>query len=354
MKNSNLRQQKYPRGATSLLIVTGLSLVLIVIIVGLTAASVQQSRQALNTDLSNRARVAAEATAHDAAQLLNQYPDLQVPKCDGSEITGYKDSLTPTDRSNLVKPVLSTNADNKTEIVCRTITSLATTFNQTVDKDTSTQFFLPSKTTIIKSFKLLWGDKSSESNQLPGGSVFPTVSAWPGDVPAALELTFVYWPKAGYTSTQDGLPVKTVLILPRTSTPDPSPEPLTTNVVCAGYTGEGASSIGTYTCKMEADFSSIPNITTAPNIVMKVKSRYKNAPIQIQFYDTSGKLVEVKSSTATIDITAKVGDLYRRITAQKSVGGNSVLEDVLYSKESICKTLTVYDDFSKASNGNCP
>ncbi len=350
----------HPQGATSLLIVVALSMTLIVIIVGLTAVSIRESRQSLNTDLSNRARVAAESTARDAAQLLNQYPDLYVPNCDGSGITGYKVPLQPQDIQNLTKPVLSSASDNSTSIVCRTITSVATTQNQTINKDESTQFFtyLPTGTGVTH-FRLLWGDGNTE-NQTITGSTFPSV--WPNNVPAALELSFVWWPKTSPSISADGLPVKTTVILPRTSNADPSAintyDPM---VDCRGYNGFAAYTGFRYSCEMKVSIEGMLLNSLDPanyNIVLKVKSRYKSTPLQAQFYKSDGyadsDLVPIKSSIATIDITAKVGDLYRRITAQKPVGGNSIVEDVLYSNESVCKNMTVYDDFSRASANNCP
>ncbi len=366
MKNITSPRSKFPSGATSLLIVVGLSLVLIVIITGLTTLSIRQSQQAVNTDLSNRARIAAEATARDAAQLLNQYPDLQVPNCDGSGIIGYKTAVLPGDANanNLTKPVISEAADNTTSVVCRTITSIAPVQNQTILKDQSTQFFTYLPTGAgVSNYRLLWGNGGTENQVFGGADTFP--ATWGTNTPAVIELTFVWWPKVagpiGSTNfnSQDGLPVKTVVILPRNNNPDPSPiNTYDPTVNCGGFAGAGTYSGFQYGCEMKVDIGSMLSIDpNSNNIVMKVKSRYKDSSIQAQFYSDNSfvdsKLVPVKSSNATIDVTAKVGDLYRRITAQKPVGGNSVIEDVLYSSETLCKTLTVYDDFSKAGN-NCP
>ncbi len=354
---------RHPRGATSLLIVVALSMTLIVIVVGLTAVSIRESRQSLNTDLSNRARAAAESTARDAAQLLNQYPDLYVPTCDRKNISGYKTPVSEgsPDAKNLVTPSLT--SDNGTTIVCRTITSVATTQNQTINKDESTQFFtyLPSGAPVTN-FRLLWGEYNNNEKTPFSGTTFP--SSWPGNTPAPLELTFVYWPKTNASIAADGLPVKTVVILPKSSNADPSsvntydPE---VNCPSSGISGTETYSGYKYSCEMKVSIEGMLLNGLNPanyNIVLKVKSRYKASPIQAQFYKTNSfydnDLVPIKSSIATIDITAKVGGLYRRITAQQPVGGNSVVEDVLYSKESICKNMVVYDGFRLATANNCP
>ena len=363
----------YPKGATSLLVVVALAMLLLVLVAGLTVLSIRESRQALNADLSNRALVAATATARDAAQLLNANPNLQVPSCDPTssnptdQVTGFVNNpnrLTPTD---LEKPVLSTATDNQTSIQCRTITSIAPTFTQEINKDQSTQFFtyLPSNIPIQK-MKLLWGNGTTDINSFRG-SALPSI--WPVLTPAAMEVTIVYWPKiagqpAGTISAQptDGIPVRTVLLLPNSNGTDPSPGNITISAVSCGGGKNGINQV--YSCSSDIDLGSIigGRGTDAGNynIVVKLKPRYAAiTPIQVQFFAdpvsniSSNSPVAIQSSIATIDITAKVGNLYRRIQAQKPVGSNSFIDDVLYSSANICKTLTVHQDFSLVGN-SCP
>lgn len=357
--NKTMPNRAYPKGATSLLIVVGLAMLLMVIVAGLTVLSVRESRQALNTDLSNRALAAATATARDSAQLLNTDPNLQVPDCSGAN-TVIKSSAITLSITDLEKPVLSNQSDNKTTIVCRTITSVATTFTQELGKDQSTQFitYAPNNTPI-RSMKLYWGDGATDINSFIG-TPFPSV--WPSQTPAAMEVTLVYWRKTGgqpgsiNTPTPDGLPVRTVVLLPRANSTDPSPINTTVSEVdCGG--GKNGQNNRIYSCSSRLDLSSIIANATDYNIVVKLKPRYATiTPIQVQFYtEASNEPVAVQSSIATIDITAKVGDLYRRIQAQKPVGSNSFIDDVLYSNAKICKNLSVLADFSLSGGGNsCP
>lgn len=359
----NKTKYKFPAGATSLLVVVGLAMLLLVIVSGLTVLSIRESRQALNTDLSNRALAAASASAQDAAQLLNTSPTLQVNGCTGqnSEILNNTTGLTAKD---LQTPTLSNSADNQTTIQCRTITSVAPTFTQELIKDKSSTFFtyLPSNAPI-STMNLLWGDGASEINSF-AATVFP--SGWPSATPAAMELTLIYWPKVSgqpvgnITSTPaDGLPVRTVILLPKSTSSDPSPNGANTisNVNCDGNK-QGV--LRTYTCSSQIDLLSIIGARGGGgnyNIVVKLKPRYVDSPIQVQFFSDpstgSGNPVAIQSSIATIDVTAKVGDLYRRIQAQKPVGSNSFIDDVLYSNAKICKNLTVRQDYSIASENNC-
>jgi hypothetical protein len=362
---------KYPRGATSLLVVVGLAMLLLVIVTGLTVLSVRESRQALNTDLSNRALAAATATAQDAAQLLNANPNLQVPSCDPTstapqdKITGLDNNPNHLTATDIETPTLSNAADNQTSIQCRTITSVASTFTQQINKDKSTEFFtyLPNNTPVSK-LKLLWGDGTTDVSSF-ATSPFPTV--WPRLTPAAMEITLVFWPKvAGQPGTiaappADGLPVRTVVLLPtqtQTSTTDPSPNSSTVSGVSCGGGKTGVLG-NAYSCSSDISLGSIlGNGANAANynIVVKLKSRYvDNTPVQVQFFNTaSANPVDIQSSIATIDITAKVGDLYRRIQAQKPVGSNSFIDDVLYSKAKICKNLVVKQDYGLVSDNICP
>lgn len=355
----------YPRGATSLLVVVGLALLLLVIVTGLTVLSIRESRQALNTDLSNRALAAATASARDAAQLLNADPNLQVPDCSGSDTTIIKSPAITLTAQDLEKPVLSNASDNQTTIQCRTITSVASTFTQEIEKDKSTQFFtyLPGNVGISK-MNLLWGDGTAYINSFTG-TVFP--SGWPRGVPAAMEVSLIYWPKVAGQPTgtvaslpPDGLPVRTVVLLPRSTNSDPGAfgGQTVSNINCGG--GKNGINNQIYSCSSSVSLSSIlgPRInSTDYNIVVKLKPRYlSTTPIQVQFFSdtvTPNEPIKIQSTIATIDITAKVGDLYRRIQAQKPVASNSFIDDVLYSQAKICKNLSVHQDLSLVSD-NCP
>jgi Tfp pilus assembly protein PilX len=355
-----------PQGATSLLLVIGMALVFIVMITGLTSLSIRQSRQASNTDLSNRALATAEASARDAALWIQANPGKQYPECSSTDVST---GITNVDSLKAYIPTADTN--NTTEIVCRTVTVSSTKPSGQIKKDESVQLFTyePSGTGI-DTMSFQWGKNSA----LPSAfDPWPTLNKYTTDysnAPAVVELSLYYWQKGTSTTTispvdvtgaTNPIKVKTVLLY------------------ASAVTGEGVSiansNIGRlssptcsatlnaagYNCKVGIDLSAILGAGGSPvdaktyNIVAKLKPRYKDTDYQASFCPSapnqnstnacSSGAKEVRSSRALIDVTAKVGSLYRRIQAETAVEGSSFFDDVLYSNAPIEKNLTVCSIF---------
>jgi hypothetical protein len=368
-KNTSQAQAK-PQGATSLLLVIGMALVFIVMITGLTSLSIRQSRQASNTDLSNRALATAEASARDAALWIQANPGKQYPKCDGTEA-----SAGLTGVSSLTAYVPTAESNNTTEIVCRTVTVSSKTPNGQIKKDESVQFFTyeqtPTPIVGIDTMSFQWGKNSAV---LPSAfEPWPTLDKYTLDysnAPAVVELSLYYWPKnTTAISPIDGIKVKTVLLYSTDATTNGFVKIANDNIGrLDGSTCIAAYSTG-YNCKVGIDLSAILGAGSTAvdaklyNIVAKLKPRYKDTDYQASFCPSapsqnstnacSGNAVEVRSSRALIDVTAKVGSLYRRITAETEIGGSSFFDDVLYSNSPIEKTETFCGNFAKKDDPSC-
>jgi len=355
-----------PRGATSLLLVIGMALVFIVMITGLTSLSIRQSRQASNTDLSNRALATAEASARDAALWIQANPGKQYPKCDGTEASS---GLTGV--SSLTAYVPTADSNNTTEIVCRTVTVSSPTPSGQIKKDESVQLFTYEPTDAgIDTMSFQWGKNSA---LLPSGDInfqpWPTLGKYTTDysnAPAVVELSLYYWPKnTTAISPIDGIKVKTVLLYSSgdfVKIANDNPGRLTGSI-CKVDSSTG------YNCKVGIDLSAILGAGSTAvdaklyNIVAKLKPRYKDTDYQASFCTNptgltstdvcSANAVAVRSSRALIDVTAKVGSLYRRITAETEIGGSSFFDDVLYSNSPIEKTLTYCGNFTKIDEPTC-
>ena len=377
-KNTSQAQAK-PLGATSLLLVIGMALVFIVMITGLTSLSIRQSRQASNTDLSNRALATAEASARDAALWIQANPGKQYPKCDGTEA-----SAGLTGVSSLTAYVPTAESNNTTEIVCRTVTVSSATPSGQIKKDESVQLFTyePSGTGI-DTMSFQWGKNSAVLAD--GFPAWPTLTdyntSYP-NAPAVVELSLYYWKKGANISPVDvtgaanPIKVKTVLLLASPSITGNASGDTTGGVIIANdntgrltgstcSTGPGLSGPDNYSCRVGINLSAVMNVTaTDYNIVAKLKPRYKDTDYQASFCakgtpaPTSATAcnsgaVAVRSSRALIDVTAKVGSLYRRITAETEIGGSSFFDDVLYSNSPIEKTETFCGNFTKKDDPAC-
>jgi Tfp pilus assembly protein PilX len=369
-KNTPQAQAK-PQGATSLLLVIGMALVFIVMITGLTSLSIRQSRQASNTDLSNRALATAEASARDAALWIQANPGKQYPECSSTDATT---GITDVDSLKAYVPTAESN--NTTEIVCRTVTVSSKTPSGQIKKDESVQLFTYEPTGAgIDTMSFQWGKNSAVL--AAGFPVWPTLTDYNTiypNAPAVVELSLYYWQKnvnispVDVTGATNPIKVKTVLLLASPSdTGDGSPGGV---IIANGNTGRLSGSTCTdayssgYNCKVGINLTSILGVNAAGyNIVAKLKPRYKDTDYQASFCTNptgltstdvcSGNAVAVRSSRALIDVTAKVGSLYRRITAETEIGGSSFFDDVLYSNSPIEKTETFCGNFTKKDDPNC-
>lgn len=327
MKKLSYKYQANPVGATSLLIIVAISLVLVVIITGLTTLSIRESQQALSNDLSNRALAAAESEIRTSAQELANNPTLADSTCEDPA------------------KVISDDPSNKTEIVCRTISSNATVVEREVKKDETSLIFVGNTS---NNMKLYWGTDGNST--ISDATLYP--SSLSGTTPAMLELTFYYWSSAsGATiSPTTGINTKSMLIPPTTTPRDYSPSANNASItanVCGTATTTGTN---TYYCKLEIDLSTY--IGANQNVVVQFRPRYKDVNYNSSFYN-GATAQTVRPSTALIDVTAKVGDFYRRVQAQKTLENNSFVFDVLYSRSSICKNLEVGENFELRTANTC-
>jgi hypothetical protein len=73
------------------------------------------------------------------------------------------------------------------------------------------------------------------------------------------------------------------------------------------------------------------------------------------FIDAAGNVVPVPDGTATIDVTAKAGQTYRRVISKLplSRGAEAGLNYVIYSDTNVCKNFTVLDNVAPAPNTGC-
>ncbi len=351
--------KNYPKGAASLLIVVALSLILITIVIGITTLSIRQSRQALNTDLSNRALAAAKSATQDAALAALNDPQINYPNCNGSDARNSAGTVSSAEAKKFTQPLVSADAGNQTEIVCRTLVSTAPSITGQLKKDEDTQILLTLDT--VARIGIVWNKEGVDSlSPSYNGSIYP--SSYGYSNAAGLELSFVYWPKSGVNAPPG---IKTFYVMPGNSDQSQlNSHKINGNSIvssnCSSFLGSG------YSCYLTLDTNNpntITNLGINPatyNIAMRITARYAQATYQALFYKTTSENVgqdpptaNVQNTKAVIDVTAKVGNLYRRVQAEQPIGNLSFLDSVLYSGGSICKNLVVYDDHtSSPSVGN--
>ena len=353
-----------PKGITSILVVIAVAVILTTIIGGIAALTVREIRQASNTERSNRALQTAESGVKAMAQKLNTDPTYEKTTCD------------PTAFSNIL-------SDPNQQITCITSTSkFSGIYESFLDKDNATQVFLGEAYTATAAdanntpvyLKVSWNNKNLDNPQTSTytGPLYPASDGY--NSPAAMEISLISWPNAGISGSNSE--VGTIFLMPGRDDAG----------AALGLTGKPTAGQVKSTCNLPNDYTCSTNDTTAGKVgfnifaalgksqntstkfALRIKPRYANTHFKIEAYNAGGTLVNIQSSKAQIDVTAKVGELYRRVKAEKLVLPSSVenvFDSVLFAGNNkgdpagagICKNLITKNPTGSSYvevKGNCP
>jgi len=334
-----------PKGITSILVVIAVAVILTTIIGGIAALTVREIRQASNTELSNRALQTAESGVKAMAQKLNTDPTYEKTNCDP---TKESDKTTST---SAFSGILS---DSNQQITCITSTSKFNgSYESFLDKDNATQVFLGEAYTATAAdasntpvyLKVSWNNKNLDNpintNYPISDPLYPVSDGY--NFPAAMEISLISWPNAGISGSNSE--VGTIFIMPGRYDAG----------AALGLPGRPIAGQVKSTCNLTTDYTCSTdnatgqkgfNISAALNkptdgtfkFALRIKPRYANTHFKIEAYNAGGTAVNIQSSKAQIDVTAKVGELYRRVKAEKLVLPSSVenvFDSVLFAGNNI-------------------
>ena len=322
----------HQRGAVALLTAIIISLLLSIIITGTVTVMISELRQSNDSEQSIRAYNAAEAGVEDAILKIKNNPHVD-QTC--GPLNGSKNlSIDPS-------------SPGVVGWSCQQISFSGQPSGTLADPDKSQQFDLAGAPGI-QSATVEWDTAGGHDITAPP-ALLPDVAQWLSqNRPAAIELTLVSYPKGGGPISPAQLDIKNYLILP-------------------SHTGSGRRSIaspfsnpfyakclpsGTYRCKM-----TLQGFLTNRDYVVRIRTRYTGTDFLLSFYSSlmpnPPSLVTVPDGTATIDVTGKAGNVYRRVIYKVpfTKGVATGLDYVLYSDTDICKDLTLING---AATNNCP
>lgn len=342
------------RGGASLLTTVILAIVLLGIVGGLTTLSVRELRQASNVEQSNRALKAAEGYANTLASGITVGGTVPVRKaCNADPSTPDVPGTDVTIDTNLVITCATVSAGLDDKIIGNIERDQSERINLTEAFDSDGN---PAK---VAKMTLEWGS-TSQGDPIPSPPLWPDGTSW-GNAPAAVELSYTWWPAATQIvplagDDDYGLPLTRYLINPGGNVA------VTSGTI---QTACGSSPGSSYKCWADdsgsvkkIDLTSVTAASATPsstNFSIKLTARYNNLPYQLRFYDASDKLLKVRAPYATIDVTARSNNLYRRVIAKKELSYNSsisYLDNVLFSGTNICKDLLVGADNKPVNGGN--
>jgi hypothetical protein len=108
-----------------------------------------------------------------------------------------------------------------------------------------------------------------------------------------------------------------------------------------GRTSNPYYSATTYHCYLR-----LTGFSTSANYMLRLRSKYSASAYRLTFYNAAGDVVSVPDGTATVDVTAKAGNTFRRTITKVPVTGGSAsgLDYVIFSDSGVCKTFEVVDN----------
>ena len=299
------------QGVTSLLFVLAIGLVLVVMVAGIALLTIREQQQASNTELSNRALQSAEAGVKKAVQLLDSNPLYRKTDCAaGSDF-------------NL-------SLGSSQSITCAIVTSIFEGgYEGYLQTNRSQEFLLgPSFTNSSVSpayIKIDWNNSSDSTSPVYNlGSLYPqSVDGYANA--AFVELTIIYWPNTSATPTNFN--TKTFLISPVSgSASDADALVQSGSGVKASCDGTGSYKCSTVNAAAGQNGFSVATALGITNVNdynfdIRILPRYVGTHFKLTAYGSasSGTVINFSSNYAQIDITAKAGNLYRRLKATRQV-----------------------------------
>ena len=352
------------RGVAAIIVTVAFALLFVVLVIGLTALSIREQRQAGDTDQANRALAAAEAGIKDA--LAN--------------------NLTSTSGCDTNLGAGGNGIDGTGQVgwTCRVISQTNGPVIATLSKDEGRMAWVYDGVTdggavqAVESFTLKWAATNTDDvsdtydwTSLSGTSLYPTSPPdWGG--PAAIEMTVVYWKLTGsdpktvdgawLDSHDDSFSTKTFLIWPYQGdhSPQPGHSAIRASIVCDKTTFVSAGYYCGTTSKIDLKNAlSLPDAATNYGMTFKFRPRYRGTHLRADF-SNGATTVNVKNSAITIDVTARAGNVYKRLVAEKSTESSArdnIFDAAIFSGstvDGICKNMKVYGDYSVQSPNNCP
>ena len=341
------------RGGASLLTTVILAIVLLGIVGGLTALSVNELRQASNVEQANRALSAAEGEVQKlASEIATTAGPHDRKACNASP-------SSPNDKGQ-EKPV-GTASDNL-YITCAVVNTTASSeIVGKLERDETFRINLidavredNGASARVDSMSIEWAKAGEDISALPTDWKPLDVMSW--NNPSALELTYAWWAASGpitpLESASDdafGMPMRKYVLRPATSIGTPA---IVSTACGTGY-ADGFLCKSTSNVFLAAASENTANSSSA-NFMFKLTPRYNGTSFRLKFYDSLGNLLKLPQPYATIDVTARSNNLYRRVVAQKALVQNStfaIFENAIFSGKSICKDLKVSDAYEPVNAG---
>lgn len=333
------------KGAVAMITVIFVAIILTIITASFIRLAVNEQREATDDDLTTRAFYAAEAGVQDAITAIKSGAPLVNP-----------DNCTP--ESGVGGGVLSTNLD--TEYTCQTIDLTPTSYQTELAENESVFFILDSGTDNISSFTVYWnqqgiGPDDVDSVVRPSAdNDLPPRGEWSDGTktyPAMIRLQVLEIPDTvagGIKRTDIDNGNKVSFLNPTNGTGSRGIGSINGGLVNAKCSITSESDI--YSCSMEVTGLRDSNHA----YYLRLRSLYKATNVKVVAKTAAGIVTALINAQAVIDVTARAGDVYRRVQDTVSLTPDGLWPDfAILSAEDICKNFVITDipgDYSNVNN----
>jgi hypothetical protein len=325
-------------GAVALLTTIIISILLTIITTGLLTLMVAELRQANDAEQSVRAYYAAQSGVEDAI----------------AKVVTALGNPNKTDQTCATAGSQNLDLDNTGGTAvgwsCQQILYSGSPSGSLPVPDKAVQIDIGNSN--VGSVKVEWDlSKAPPANFYNAPATFPASPSWAYAAP--LETTIVEYNKGAFSANTPGaITLRNAVFKPHIGGTSSTPLANIGATAKNPINGVCVQSTTAYHCS-----AIIANLSAAKNYLFRLRSRYVGTDYKLTFYagaTGNGAVVNVPDGTATIDITAKAGDSFRRVIYKVpySRGAAQGLDYVIYSEDDICK------NFSQINGGvltaGCP
>lgn len=334
------------QGAVAMISVVLFSIIISILAMAYARTIIAQQRQSINYDLSTRAYYAAEAGVQDAIRGLNADPAIleagqNVCKSGATYMGGSIDGTLGDSQGALA-------------YTCQLVDPTPSVLSGSTTSDSALwKIATPQNSAQGYAVTVKWSNPSSSDQTLiprEGDSkLMPPIGVWQsagGNYHPLLRVSFISAP-AGATRSDYG---QEVYFLNPTSQ---NPTPIDVNPqagiqqdekkVVQNSKCEAGDNSGGFKCSQT--FGVPKSLVDAGSLYMVVHSVYAKTNYEITLAEKTGKELGFKNNVVTIDVTAKAGDVFRRVRQQVPVGGGYKESwfdaSGLVVGDGICKLFTV-------------
>jgi hypothetical protein len=353
---SKIDNSNKQRGAVSLITVILLMLIFIIVTLGFLRLAINEQRQSIDFDLNNRAYYAAESGVEDARRLLNQFladdgviDDQERVLLNGDDCGRAVAEGAPEQTSSAV---LSEELD--TTIVCQLVDLSPPNFATSLNADSSV--FIPlipenGDAGSVSRVLIEWHEKSDanvgfrdQRNQsLPQLGCWDSSSNSDSDacgsgesVPAMLRLGLFGHPSGGQVN-RDNISNQLAYVSPSDGSGD------VTKSNFGGAAVDGTRSVSSDIADCDDDdpdeFKCRLEITNLSDVnYLRITPLYRGTDLRVTMYDSDGNVLNFTDAQLLIDVTARAGDVTRRVEARVPRAGLDLYpNDALNTAYQICK-----------------